>query len=178
MFVSTRSGTTEIWLCDRDGQNQVQLTSFDGPCDRYAALGPDGRQIAFDTRSQGNPDIWIVSLRWRPPAPLTKEPSEDIDPSWSRDGRWIYFGSNRSGRLQIWKMPAEGGLAVQLTKDGGFEGFESPDGKFFYYAKGRAMAGIWRIPVEGGKETLVLDEHKAGFGALGGGRQGYSLCHR
>jgi hypothetical protein len=73
------------------------------------------------------------------------------------------LGSNRSGKLQIWKIPKEGGPAVQLTKDGGFEGFESPDGKFFYYAKGRRMPGIWRIPVEGGEETLVLDEHKAGF---------------
>ena len=51
---------------------------------------------------------------------------------------------------------------MQLTKAGGFEGFESLDGKFFHYTKGRGIPGIWRIPVEGGEETLVLDEHKAG----------------
>jgi Tol biopolymer transport system component/DNA-binding winged helix-turn-helix (wHTH) protein len=163
VFVSDRSDAFEIWLCDRDGQNLVQLTRFDGPLTGTPRWAPDGRQIAFDTRSQGNPDIWIVSLDGGQPRRLTNEPSQDIDPSWSRDGRWIYFGSNRSGRLQIWKMPAEGGPAVQLTKDGGFEGFESLDGKFFYYAKGRRMPGIWRIPVEGGEETLVLDEHKAGY---------------
>ena len=163
VFASTRSGTTEIWLCDRDGQNPVQLTSFDGPWTGTPRWAPDGRQIAFDTRSQGNPDIWVLSLDGGQPRRLTTEPSEDVVPSWSRDGRWIYFGSNRSGKLQIRKIPKEGGPAVQLTKDGGFEGFESPDGKFFYYAKGRRMPGIWRIPVEGGEETPVLDEHKAGF---------------
>lgn len=163
VFASDRSGTTEIWLCDRDGQNPVQLTSFDGPLTGTPRWAPDGRQIAFDTRSQGNPDVWVLSLDGGQPRRLTTEPSEDAVPSWSRDGRWVYFGSNRSGRRQIWKMPAEGGPAVQLTKDGGFEGFESLDGKFFYYAKGQDMPGIWRIPVEGGEETLVLDEHKAGY---------------
>jgi Tol biopolymer transport system component len=162
VFASTRSGTSEIWLCDRDGQNSFQLTRFDGPVTGTPRWAPDGRQIAFDSRSQGNPDIWIVSSDGGRLRRLTTEPSEDIDPSWSRDGRWVYFGSNRSGRLQIWKMPAERGPAVQLTKGGGFEGFESLDGKFLYYAKGRDVPGIWRIPVEGGEETLVLNEHKAG----------------
>lgn len=97
------------------------------------------------------------------PRRLTTEPSEDVVPSWSRDGRWIYFGSNRTGDLQIWKAPAEGGLAVQVTRKGGFEGFESPDGKFFYYAKGRGVPGIWKVPVEGGEEALIPELSTAGY---------------
>jgi hypothetical protein len=50
-----------------------------------------------------------------------------------------------------------------VTRLGGFEGFESLDGKFFYYAKGRAVPGIWRVPVAVGEETLVLDHHQAGL---------------
>ena len=65
--------------------------------------------------------------------------------------------------MQIWKVPAEGGPTVQVTKQGGFEGFESTDAEYFYYAKGRAMPGIWRVPVAGGEETLVLDRHRAGL---------------
>jgi hypothetical protein len=37
------------------------------------------------------------------------------------------------------------------------------DGKSLYYTKGRNVAGIWRAPVAGGEETLVLDTHKAGY---------------
>ena len=75
-----------------------------------------------------NRDIYLVSSNGGQHHKLTTDPAEDTCPSWSRDGRWIYFGSGRSGSLQIWKMPSAGGRAVQVTTKGGFEGFESPDG--------------------------------------------------
>jgi hypothetical protein len=52
--------------------------------------------------------------------PLTRDASDNVNASWSRDGKWIYFTSNRSGQWQIWKMPSDGGEPVQLTKQGGF----------------------------------------------------------
>src|SRR4030095_16967505 len=73
------------------------------------------------------------------------------------------FCSNRSSPVQIWKMPAEGGNAVQVTKGGGFDNVESPDGQYLYYAKERGKPGIWRVPVAGGEERLVLDHHRAGL---------------
>ncbi len=56
----------------------------------------------------------------------------------------------------MWKAPTEGGPAVQVTQNGGFAAFESPDGQFVLYAK-FTEPGIWRVPVVGGEETLVLD---------------------
>jgi Tol biopolymer transport system component len=77
-------------------------------------------------------------------------------PSWSPDGRWIYFGSTRSGREQIWKARSDGsGQPIQLTKDGGMEPFASFDGQYVYYAK--RTPGIWRVPADGGDEVKVLD---------------------
>jgi hypothetical protein len=46
---------------------------------------------------------------------------------------------------------------VQITKLGGYEPFESPDGKYVYYAKPPGTVGIWRVPVDGGDEVQVLD---------------------
>jgi Tol biopolymer transport system component len=94
---------------------------------------------------------------------ITTEASNDGWPSWSRDGRFVYFGSDRSGDWQVWKAPAEGGQAVQVTRKGGREAFESPDGKFVYYVKSHGLLGIWRIPVEGGEEVRVLDRGSQGF---------------
>jgi len=163
VFSSDRSGLSQIWLCDNEGANPIQLTNLSHTDSGTPRWSPDGRQIAFDSLAEGNRDIYIVSADGGQPHRFTRESSEDVCPSWSRDGRWIYFGSNRNGSLQIWKAPTEGGQAVQVTKQGGFEGFESPDGRFFYYAKGRGIPGIWRIPVEGGAETPVLDIHQAGL---------------
>jgi eukaryotic-like serine/threonine-protein kinase len=164
-FSSTRSGTYEIWVCEADGTSPVQLTNFGGPVTGTPRWSPDGRWIAFDSREAGNPDIFVISSEGGMPRRLTTEASEDIVPSWSRDGRFIYFSSTRSGSLQVWKMPVEGGEARQLTKQGGFEGYESSDGKYFYYLKGltRAVPGIWRVPADGGEETLFFDQHRAGI---------------
>ena len=96
---------------------------------------------------------------------LTAGASNNIRPSWSRDGRWIYFGSNRSGEWQIWKTLTYGGTAVQVTKKGGSEAFESSDGKDLYYVK-QFSAGIWKAPVQGGEETQVLDQGMESLWAL------------
>ncbi len=161
-FCSNRSGSLEIWLCDSDGSNCLQLTSFEGPTTCTPRWAPDGRQIAFDSRPEGHSDIFVVDVERRVPRRLTTATSDDVVPSWSHDGRWIYFASNRTGRQQVWKAPAEGGPAVQVTQNGGFAAFESPDGRFVYYAK-FTEPGIWRVPVEGGEETLVLDLLQPGF---------------
>jgi Tol biopolymer transport system component/predicted Ser/Thr protein kinase len=155
-FCSGRSGNNEIWICDSDGSNCLQLTSFQGPHTCTPRWAPDGRRIAFDSRPEGHGDIYVIDLEYRVPRRLTIESSSDVVPSWSNDGRWIYFASNRSGNWQVWKAPTEGGPAVQVTQNGGFAAFESPDGQFVYYAKFNEP-GIWRVPVLGGEETLVLD---------------------
>ncbi len=162
-FGSDRSGSYEIWVCDSEGLNPMPLTSFGGPHSGTPRWSPDGRRIAFDSTKEGSRDIYVVSAEGGAPRRLTSEPSEDAAPSWSSDGRWVYFASNRSGDFQVWKVPPEGGQAVQVTKKGGFAAFESPDGKFIYYAKGRDVPGIWRVPREGGPEAPFLDSFPAGY---------------
>jgi Tol biopolymer transport system component len=154
-FLSDRSGTMEIWLCDTAGGNLVQLTAFGG----YLGTprwSPDSRQLAFEGM-KGHAGIYVVSIEGGLPREVTPDPSAAVLASWSSDGRWIYFGSNRTGRFEIWKVRAEGGLAVQVTKGGGWRAFESADGKFVYYAKSWNVGGLWKVPVNGGEETAVLD---------------------
>jgi len=99
----------------------------------------------------------VVGVDGGKPRRLTNDEFDNVRPSWSRDGRWIYFGSNRTGDWQLWKAPADGGDPVQITKQGGREGFEALDGAFVYYTKGFGLSGLWKVPVGGAEETLVLD---------------------
>jgi Tol biopolymer transport system component len=156
------SAISEIWVCDSDGRNPLKLTSLEG-FSGTPRWSPDGRYIAFDSRMESHAAVYVISAEGSSPRRIAAGPSDNVVASWSRDGRWIYFSSNQTGEDQVWKVPAEGGEAVQVTKKGGFAAFESPDGKFIYYAKGLALPGIWRVAVLGGEETQVLDQPKAGY---------------
>jgi Tol biopolymer transport system component/DNA-binding winged helix-turn-helix (wHTH) protein len=171
VFVSNRSGGDEIWVCGSEGENPVRLTSFRGPLAGSPSWSPDGKQIVFDCRPEGNADIYVISAEGGQPRRLTTDPAEDIVPSWSRDGRWIYFTSNRfseglSGRLQIWKMPSGGGEASQMTKQGGFEPVESPDGRWLYFTQDRGSSSIWRMPSAGGAESPIFDFHQKNYSRI------------
>jgi dipeptidyl aminopeptidase/acylaminoacyl peptidase len=163
LFVSDRSGSDEIWVCESDGSDPAQLTFLEGTVGGSPSWSPDGQQIVFDARPAGNSDIYVISIEGGKPRALTLEPSHDVMPSWSRDGRWIYFCSNRSGDFQTWKMQAAGGPAVQVTRQGGFEAFESAGGELLYYTKGRGRGGIWQLPVAGGEERQVPELLDAGY---------------
>jgi Tol biopolymer transport system component/DNA-binding winged helix-turn-helix (wHTH) protein len=154
VFVSRRSGNAEIWVSASDGAHPQQLTrGLVGGSPRWS---PDGRWIAFDSMRSGSWNIYVVSSQGGTERPLTAETSNNARASWSGDGQWIYFGSNRSGSWQIWKVPSAGGAATQLTRGGGLEAFESPDGGSLYFA-GFETIGIWRVPVSGGEEVQVVN---------------------
>jgi sugar lactone lactonase YvrE len=96
--------------------------------------------------------------------PVRRFPNDNADEgvaNWSGDGKWLYFASDRSGVWQVWKMPVAGGSAVQITKNGGFAAFESPDHAFLYYTKFDS-AGIFRVPVNGGDEVKIIDDPPGG----------------
>ena len=156
-FESIRSGSLEVWICAADGSNAVQLTSFGGPDVTTPRWSPDGRHIAFDSNAAGEFDIYVVGLDGGKPQRMTTDPANDGNPSWSHDGRWIYFDSARTGQQQVWKISASGGEAVQITKDGAYAPLESPDGKFLYYTKGLFSTSLWKIAVEDGEASKLLE---------------------
>lgn len=153
-FMSDRSGTMEIWVSDRDGNNPVQLTAVGSA--GTPRWSPDSQSIAFDARGKNGPGIYAVGLQSGAPRLLTPD-FESVCPSWSQDGKWIYFASGHGGGgFQVWKVPAGGGSEVQLTTHGGHAPMASPDGKYVFYAKTEyANPEVWQVPVDGGPERLL-----------------------
>jgi Tol biopolymer transport system component len=167
-FASSRSGHSEIWVSNRDGSQANKLTSFGGG-GRVGRVGSpawsaDGKLIAFDTQgtATGKWNLHIVAADGGGPAkPLTSDAFNNIRPSWSMDGRWIYFASDRSGEDQIWKMPSSGGTASQVTFGGGLDPVVSWDGQCVYYAKHPPIQGIWAVPADGGQEVQVVSRGRS-----------------
>lgn len=142
-FVSDRSGSWEIWMCDADGSHTMQLTKFGGPPLGSPKWSPDGRSLAFDALVGPHSAIWILEAEAnKAPRKFSQEDFEDLIPTWSRDGQWIYFLSKRSGSNKLWKRPVRGGPAVLVTPDSGLDATESEDGSALYYQHGQG--GLWR----------------------------------
>ena len=158
VFESDRLGFSDIWYCDNDGSNCTQLTSLHGTAGT-ARWSPDGHRIAFEFQSQHYYDVYVLEVpNGRPRRLLTFPEADNGAPNWSRDGNWIYFySSHEKGPLQLWKVPFQGGTPVRVTKNGGVYGTESEDGRFLYYSK-MEQSGIWKMPLNGGREERVLDQ--------------------
>ncbi|HEY7923864.1 MAG TPA: protein kinase [Vicinamibacteria bacterium] len=157
-FVSNRTGTLEIWVCDADGSDPVAITSVGGPLTGSPSWSPDGREIGFDSRIAGEAHAFVVRADGGPQRRLDTGIANSSQPRWSRDGRWLYFIAGNDQSTQVYRMPASGGPAAPLTRHGGYWPQESPDGRRVFYGSG---ATLWSVPADGGDEQEV-----AGFPRL------------
>jgi Tol biopolymer transport system component/predicted Ser/Thr protein kinase len=155
-FASERSGDrTEIWLAAADGSNPVQLTHGPGSKQRLSCWSPDARRVAFESLSaDGQWDIWTVDAEGGAPARLTT--GGGTAPSWSRDGRFVYFHSARDGRGQIWRVPATGGAEERVTRGGAGHGaMESADGRSLFFKRSDGNSPLIALTLAGGAERTV-----------------------
>lgn len=150
--ISDQTGTDEIWMCDADGGNRVQVTHLNGPSIGRLRWSPDGKTILYDSRGERSLDLYTVAAVANAPKPA-RLALQSSNASWSHDGKRVYFDS----RGQIWKAAANGGSPEPLTKEGGGQPVESLDGKYVYY---RTRRSFWRVPVEGGEaEEAIVPDH-------------------
>src|SRR5205823_4609331 len=103
------------------------------PC-HEPPLVADDRHLVFNWWNPRS-DLYSVDVNDGSGKRLTDDPGDEVEPSWSRDGHWIYCGSTRMDRIEVYRIPAGGGALVQITKNGGLHGEESADGKWLYYSK-------------------------------------------
>ncbi len=160
VFVSDRTGNGEVWIADASGKNQRQLTT--SPTNVGSPrFSPDGKFIVYGSQ---NDEIFVISVEGGTPRRLISgDGKNNILPTWSADGAFIYFATNRTGELQLWKIASDGnGEAVQITKQGAFESFAAPDGKSIYYSKPNGI-GLWRVSLESGEELPVAELSEAAF---------------
>jgi Tol biopolymer transport system component len=135
---------------------------------------PDGKQLAFSALTH----VYTIDLPAGKPRRVTTGSAREFQPTWSPDGKTIAYvtWSNEGG--QLWKVPAAGGTAQQLSKSAGVYSNPawSPDGTKIVALRGNAYdrensefdggqtpnADLIWVPAEGGDANLILPARGAG----------------
>jgi TolB protein len=113
-FTSGRTGSPQIYVMDAEGTNERRI-SFDGSWNDDAVFSPDGEKIAYTSRVNGKFQIRIANLITGESSIIAGEGSNE-QPTWSPDGQWIAFQSDRKNRIwQVYRMRADGSDLLQLT---------------------------------------------------------------
>ncbi|HVS02413.1 MAG TPA: protein kinase, partial [Thermoanaerobaculia bacterium] len=120
----------------QDRQANVEQVAFDPDAGRVAgeprrvtrlslplvdpSLSPDGERLVFRT-VMPQEDLFTIRTDGSDLRRVNDDPHRDRGPSWSPDGEWIYFYSNRSGRYEIWRIRSDGSSAQQVTRREGMQ---------------------------------------------------------
>ena len=146
-----RTGTSEVWVSDADGNHRTEITHLNAPWIEQLRWSFDGRAVLFAVRGPGNIDVNRVASDGRTPPQHIPMPGDAHQLSFSHDGRSVYFVS----MAQIWKARADGRERQKLSNNWGDEQpEESADGQYLFFRRERA---VWRVPVAGGAEEKVFE---------------------
>ncbi|MFO7924882.1 MAG: transporter [Bacteroidales bacterium] len=168
-------GTSIIYIVNINGGEPVRITDK-GPSYLHG-WSPDGEELAYVARrDEQQYDIYVIPVKEGPEVQLTDTPAHEDGPDYSPCGNYIWFNSDRSGIMQIWRINRDGSNPVQMTFDNYNDWFPhpSPDGKhiaLLSYDKDveghPANKTVWLrlMPAEGG-DPVVLTKLFGGQGTI------------
>jgi len=118
-FVSSRTGTKEIWVMDYDGANQHPLTSLK-TISLTPRWSPDASRIAFTCFVPGatgviSPQICMYSVDTNRVVSFARFRGSNSAPAWSPDGSQIMFSSSMLGNPELFVTDANGGRPKRVT---------------------------------------------------------------
>lgn len=130
VYTARTIGNQDIWIVDSDGSNKHQLTSERGK-NFHPTVSPDGTRITFVSSRSGNIELWTMNLDGTDPLQLTQSEGIEGRPQYTPDGKWIIYDvTSADDKSTMWKIPANGGQAVQMASKISWRPAISPDGKW------------------------------------------------
>jgi tricorn protease len=156
--------TTEVKIdiATDDPDNNLETVTVSSEADSYS-LSPSGKRAAIST----NGELFTIATDRGDLRRITSTPgARDMSPAWSRDGKWIAFVSDRSGREEVWVCDELGGQLKKISDSDSHKGqiVWSPDSKSLLYTGSDRK--LYRYDVEGSKTTVLATAEVLGFGGF------------
>lgn len=183
-FVGTRSGKKEIYTCDADGSNLVQLT-HDGTISVSPGLSPDGQSLVYTGYQSGYADVYRITLASGARTRVLKYPGTNSGAKFSPDGGKLAVTMSKDGNPEIYVTSSGGGSARRITRTPGVESSPtwSPDGgELIYSSDDSGSPQLYRVSAAGGTPARLAtgfgyntapswspDGKKVAFNTRGGG---------
>jgi serine/threonine-protein kinase len=144
IYRAAREGTRNLFWRAADGTGtEERLTTGANP-QSPGSWSPDGRVLAFrDSNPTTDNDVWLLQLDGRAAQPFLQASFSEHLPMFSRDGRWLAYQSNESGRSEIYVRPFPGpGPRSQVSTEGGTEPVWNPSGRELFYRNGDKLMAV------------------------------------
>lgn len=152
LFSSNRSGSWDLWSMTYNKMELQKYSSSPGQRQQPAFfLGQYGSHLAYASNQAGTWDIWADD-NFGEDQPLTGAEGDELWPSWSPDGNWIFFASDRTGNWDLWMIHRDGSSLTQLTSTPYNERYPqiSPDGHWIAYSSDQSGdEDLWRMRADG-----------------------------
>ncbi|MEX2464095.1 MAG: hypothetical protein WD513_07340 [Balneolaceae bacterium] len=159
-----------IFMLPIEGSDNPRQVTGSGLGNAYLhGVSPDNQKVIFTGWRNDKYDLYAADVNTMEETQLTDTPFLDDGSEYSPDGEYIYFNSNRTGTMQLWRMKPDGSEQTQLTFDENFNDWFphiSPDGEWILFISyGTDVASgdhpyykhvtLRLMPVSGGEPEIV-----------------------
>ena len=158
VLVGNRSKNKEIYVCDADGQNMIQLTR-DGKISLAPKWGPDGNTIVYTSYLKGYPDVYSIDLASGDRKRLAGYPGLNTGADISPNGREVALILSKDGNPDLYVKNLRSGELTRLTstpRAAEASPAWSPDGnKIVYVSDQSGTPQLYIISRDGGRPVRM-----------------------